>query len=262
MWNKIKNVICHPSVIGLYVLDRFSHVFLFFFTIFVVTTSLLSIKDLNTEMFTQDVSNKISYSIMRDKNLDTTEFVNKQLNGNKTTIEFEDAIIIVNESAYINDTNKLVVVFSVSEANVYFAGFHLGNLKYKETTVKDFTIKKIGEGSFDDKINLQILVSSLLNTSEMNYRSLYFWHDFLDMLLVLVFTLCLSYLTASIANKMIVPKIRFKLCMYDTISYFVMTIFSILFNVYWVKYLGIAVCFIYTIITFSHIKIVAYRKDA
>ena len=264
MYKKIKNIICHPSVIGLYVLDKFSHVFLFFFFCFVIVTSLFAIKDLNTKMFTIDVSNKISSSILADSKLLDTEFKEKKLNGIKSVIEFDDAIIIINDSAYINETRKLVLVFSKSEANGYFDGFHLGKLVYSENELKEFSIKNIKDidnPSFQERINLEVFVNKLLENCEMNYRSLFFWHDFFNMILVCLFAFGLSYLTASFINKMIVPKIRLKLCLYDTVSYFVMVLFSILFDLDWVNYLGILVCFIYTIVTFSHIKIVAYRKD-
>ena len=264
MLKKLITLICHPSFIGLYFLDKVSTILLWISCFFVFTTGLLATKDLIKPRFTHQTSIVISDIFLQNENLKTTTYSNHLLNGSKVTIECEDVTIIVNESAYVNNNLdfKLILVFSQSEANAYYAGMNLGKVKYDDIDIKDFSIQEIRDSkNVILRSDLESFITSFLNNVEMNYRSVIFFLDFRDILVFYLLTLLVCFIASVIRNPRIEGKIRRRLIAYDSIIYFVFIWFELFFEVYWLSYVGVCFAVLYTILTFSRIKMISYKRE-
>ena len=262
MFYKFKNILCHPSRIGMYILDRFSSVFGYFFFFFLMTTVLLATKDMLTSRFSGNTANAISDIVLSLDEAKDTKFTDKKLTGTKVVIQAEGALIFLNDSAHMNKDHgmQLVLVFAQSEANAYYANIHLGKVSYKELSVSDFSFGNILSHDVNERVELETLINILLINAEQNYRAIFFWNDFFNIMLFYVVTILVCYVGASITNGTIIPKFRKKLVAYDSLSYFTCAWISILYSASWVLYFGIFVSIVYTVLTFSHIKAIPIKK--
>ena len=264
MLKKLITIICHPSYIGFYFLDKFSTVFLWVAFFFVISTSLIATKDLLTPRLSHQEAINISDSLLAKNKLSNTIYKDKQLNGNKEIIDEEEYYIIFNDSAYANTdrSNRLILVFSQSEAHAYISGMRIGKVLYQDLDVSDFTFSDIKDNHDDlARIRLESFIMGLLKNTDMNYRSVGFFSDFFYFTIYYLGTVLLLYFGSIFKNGGIEARIRRKLVLYDTIIYFVFFWFRILFNIYWLSYVGIFISLIYMFLTFSRIKKVTYKKE-
>lgn len=260
---KLITILCHPSYIGMYLADKIQQALLFLTFFFVIATALYATKDLLTPISSPNVANKISEIVLAQDSLKDTKYENHKLNGSKAIIDIDGVYVIFNDSAYVNNNNGLVLilVFSQSEANGYYRGRNLGKFVYEDSNIENFTFENIKSSNDSiERMKLEVFVLSLLNSIELNYRSEFFWNDFLNMLILYLVTLVVCYIGSIIRNPEIDAKVRRKLVLYDTIIFFLFSWFEVLYGVYWLQYVGMGLALIYTVLTFSRIKKVSYRK--
>lgn len=262
MFYKFKNILCHPSRIGMYILDRFTSIIGYFFFFFVITTCFFAANDLSKTKFNGNTANAVVDVLLKVDTIKDTTFKDKKLTGTKEIIDTEGVRIYFNDSAHLNQDHgmKLILVFSQSEANAYYSSIHLGKIIYAESEIQDFTFEEIHNKSIANRLELETIIQSLLNASDGNFRALYFWQDLLNMLLFYAVALFLCYVVATIANNTIEPKFRKKLVVYDSLIYFFGVWLSILYDVSWLLYFGIFLACVYTVITFSHIRAIPIKK--
>lgn len=262
MFVKFKNILCHPSRIGMYILDRFSSVFGYFFFFFLMMTVLLATKDMLKPKFSGNTANLVADMVLSIDEANDTKYEDKKLTGTKVVIQGEGMLIYLNDSAHVNKNHgmQLVLVFGQSEANAYYANIHLGKISYYELSVSNFSFGNILSHNLSERLELETLINILLINADQNYRAIFFWNDFANIMLFYIITVLVCYVGASITNGTIIAKFRKKLVVYDSLAYFTCAWLSILYSASWVLYFGIFVAIVYTVVTFSHIKAIPIKK--
>lgn len=264
MLKKLITIICHPSYIGLYILDKASTIFLWILLFFALTTTIVATNDLVRPVFTNQTCIAISDIFFEEDKLNTTTYSNHKLTGDKVIVEKKDVKLVFNDSSYVNDIrdSRLILVFSHSEANAYYFNMNIGKLKYDDININDFNIKEIKDSKNtvlrDDVV---VFVRTFLNRVEMNNRSINFFLDIRDVVLYYLLTLLVCFIASIIRNPQIDGRVRRKLIGYDSLIYFLFIWFEVFFQVFWLSYLGICFALVYTILTFSRIKIISRKRE-
>ena len=84
MFVKLKNIICHPSRIGMYILDHAGSIFGYFFFFFLVTTVLFAVRDMSKKVFNGNVTNAIVDALVSVDELKDTTYKEEKLSGNSS----------------------------------------------------------------------------------------------------------------------------------------------------------------------------------
>ena len=103
MLKKLITIICHPSYIGLYILDKASTIFLWILLFFALTTTIVATNDLVRPVFTNQTCIAISDIFFEEDKLNTTTYSNHKLTGDKVIVEKKDVKLVFNDSSYVND---------------------------------------------------------------------------------------------------------------------------------------------------------------
>lgn len=263
MFVKLKNIICHPSRIGMYILDHAGSIFGYFFFFFLVTTVLFAARDMSKKIFNGNITNSIVDALVSVDELKDTTYKEEKLSGNKKVIESDGILIYFNDSAHQNNNHPmgLVLVFGQSEANAYYSTLHLGKVKYHDISVKEFSFEKIKNHDVLERLQFETLINILLNESDWNYRAIFFWNDFFSMLVFYGINYILCYIFAIFMNNLIEPRFRKKLVTYDSLIYFFFLWLAILYSINWLLYVGMFFSLVYTGLTFSHIKLIVKKGE-
>lgn len=255
MFRKLKNIISHPSVLGIYFMDHWYTVLGWWFTFFVFTSVILAVADLGTRRMDGNTAISLSDQLVYGNYINDAYYENNELNGRYVQITTDYFIISFNDNAFMNNrTNGLVIVFGKDNVNMFYSGIHLGKEEYKNLKIADFSIQKIKEGNVEMRMAFESFLLKGLEAGEANFRAVCFFNDLFSVLMYYALTLLMCYIAGWVSNPPIESRFRIKLAAYASFVYFIFVWFSILFQVSWLLYVGMFFALVYTIMTFSHIR--------
>jgi hypothetical protein len=258
MFKKFKNIVSHPSLLGLYFMDHWYTVVGWWFLFFCITCVFLSIVDLTKPRLDSNVARRISDALAYNHVIDDAKYENNTLTGSYKVIETEYCIISFNDNAFMNNhvSSGLIVVFGKENANVFFSTFHLGRLNYSDLKIKDFNIKDIKSGNIEMRIAFESFIEKGLSSGEANYRAICFFNDLFGIIMYYLLTLVVCYFLAWIINPMVERRFRIKLIGYSSLIYYLFIWCKLSFSMDALLYIGIFFSLVYTVFTFTHIRLV------
>ena len=89
MYRKLKNIISHPSFLGMYFMDHLHSIFGWFISFFILTTLLLALVDMGKVSIGKNEATRISDSLIYSGKINDASFSNSKLTGSYQNIEME-----------------------------------------------------------------------------------------------------------------------------------------------------------------------------
>jgi hypothetical protein len=153
-------------------------------------------------------------------------------------------------------SSGLIVDFGKENANVFFSTFQLGRLNYSDLKIKDFNIKDIKSGNIQMRIAFESFIEKGLSSGEANYRAICFFNDLFGIIMYYLLTLVVCYFVAWIINPMVERRFRIKLIGYSSLIYYLFIWCKLSFSMNALLCIGIFFSLVYTVFTFTHIRLV------
>jgi hypothetical protein len=262
MLQRIKTSLCHPRYIGLFFKDKFHKIILLVFVFFLVFTAGVFAKTMLTDQFGNDeaiaVQKVIQYSTDSNGKRPTIDIKydssSKKITGNSIVFTQEEVIISFLHDGNIVNKDAISINFTENGYSIYYGYYFLGKGDLNDASLKSFDLSKVQNGDTLECMNFRSSLVTIFDKYQYVEAAIIGAQAIISILVyyALVIVLCLIY--AYFANPSIEFKIRMKLVLYDTLPYFYWCLISILLGVSWIQYIACLVPFIYTSITFAHIK--------
>ena len=262
MLQRIKTSLCHPRYIGLFFKDKFHKIILLILLFFLVFTAGVFTKTMLTDQFGNDeaiaVQKVIQYSIDSNGKRPTIDIKydasTKKVTGKPFVFKHEDVIISFLQDGNIIDKDAISINFTENGYSIYYGYYFLGKGDLNDSALKSFDLAKVQAGDTAECISFRSNLITIFDKYQYVEAAIIGAQAVISILVyyALIVILCLLY--AYFVNPSIEFKIRMKLVLYDSIPYFYWCLISILLGVNWIQYIACLVPFIYTSITFAHIK--------
>ena len=262
MLERIKTSLCHPRYIGLFFKDKLYKILLLVLLFFVVFTAFLVTKTMLTDQFGDSeavaVQKVIQYST--DDNGKTPSFKmafdssTHKFSGDKMTFTADSVVVAFLQDSDIVDKDSISINIKESSYSLYYGYFLLGKGDFTDSSLKSFDVAKVQAGDIENCINFRAFLVTLFDKYQYVEAGIIAAQAAISSLVYYAFVIILCLVSAYFLNPGIEFKIRIKLVLYDTLPYFYWYLIAILLNVSWIQYVALLVPFIYTSITFAHIK--------
>ncbi len=262
MWDRIKICFCHPRWIGKFHHDHpgiVAGTILLFFALFL---TIYGVRCYTTSPFDQAAGNTVAAALVNHGAVNAS-YKNKELTGEQCTItgdNFHIYILKAHDTQKLNITN-ISICLEEKQAVVYLGNLKMKTVSYQSISSEDFDFKDISTNQPKAIYQFKIFINEILNSSRVPFQTMDFIQGiFNEIIFYFLLVVLLSFYALAI-NPTIDKNIRIKLCMYDALSYFIVSFFAELFNLYWLNYLALVLPIIYCTITFRHIVKVVIKKD-
>lgn len=262
MLERIKTSLCHPKYIGLFFKDKYYKVialiliFLAFFSTAIITKSLLTDQFGNGQALSVEKAIQFSVDTNGKKPELELSFDSKEQKFVGKMMSFNDNGVVVSflKNEDIKSQNKVSINLHEDYYVIYYGYYKLGTGKYDNKELKSFDVKGVQSGNIDDCIKFRSFLIIIFDTVQVPEALVISFQAIISNLVYYVFVVVLCLLSAYFLNPAIEFKIRMKLVLYDSLSYFYWFVLALLFNVSWLQYVALIVPFLYTNITFAHIR--------
>lgn len=262
MWDRIKICFCHPRWIGKFHHDHpriVAGTILLFFALFL---AIYGVRCYTTSPFDEAAGNTVASFLVNHGEVNVS-YENKKLSGEQYTIvgdNFHIYILTAKDTQKVNIAN-ISICLDETQAVVYLGNLKMKTISYQSISSSDFDFKDISTNQPKAIYQFKIFINEILNSASVPFQTINFIEGILNEIIFYFMMVVLLSFYALAINPTIDRNIRIKLCMYDALSYFSVSFFAELFNVYWLSYLALVLPIIYCTITFRHIVKVVIKKD-
>jgi len=254
MFERIKNCICHPRLLGLYYKDSILKAIAALVGLFAFFMLFSVIIALNTNHLTYDdtkvVTNLILYSDECDVKYDGRTC---SLSGTSAKFEGESYIVDFLSTENYSASNKMVFRFNAKNMDFIYSGYVVGTYTYSDYSIDDFSISRVQSGDITSTMQFQALLFEIFSDINPSYSAVVIANDAVVCLGYYLIVFVISLVVSFFINGDIQGKVRAKLCIYSTLIYFLVMIIAIIYSAQWLQYVALCLPFIYTNITFSRI---------
>lgn len=254
---KFKNILCHPSRIGLYHKDSplIVIVYLFLFLCFLI--GILAIKTYNTDYFDYSDSNYIVSVICANKNESNIEYKDHKLTGNSFIIADTNFECYFLANTDIKNVKNSGLIFIMNEDNmdIYYSYKLLKNIKYSDiSTDYSFSIANVRANKTNDLYSIKGFYDYSFKNINNSYATGVFFSNILSILqYYFIFSVLVLALYSYFINPAIQFGVRAKLVIYDSLIYFIVMFLSVVFEASFLQYVALIFPLIYCSMTFAHI---------
>ncbi len=261
MLNRIKDSLCHPSRLGLYYKDSLLKIIITIIIFGLAFVGLSLVMMMNTDYFDSSSAKSVSSDLISDKNESTIVFKDNAIVGDSYTYTGDDYIISFLDDEFKPKDDFISISFKANSINVYYHTELISIISYDEIKIKDFSISELKNGSMADRLALESLIKIALDSMEYTYALEVFLENMAMVIGMYLVLAVVCVVMAYFINPEINMSYRIRLALYDTIIYFVIMIFSLMFSLYWLQYVALLLPLIYVKITFSHIVKVKIKRN-
>ena len=262
-FQRLADIICHPSRVGLYFKDKI-HIIILYVTILLGLVIGVFALDNLYKPNSFDRKTSISVADMIITSFEGT----KDVTIKDGVLEGDAEIIGSRMSFYFNregfdkKENDFVIVFKETNAIGYFEGVKVFDVKYEDecNLNYEFSFFEIKNMNTNDKISFVEFLTPIMENYEKAYSTYVFLTNLGTIILFYGLLIVVLFIFTYLSNPTINKKIRFKLVFYNSITFLILSIFSVLLNQSWLIYAGIVLSVFYSNITFSHIIKVKIKK--
>ncbi len=254
---RLKNIICHPSRIGLYHKDSPLMIILYLFLFLSFMVGMLALKTFNTDYFDYSDAEYVISLVESDKKEITTKYENGKLTGDMLTVKDEGIELYFLTGMTINKiTNSgMIVLLEEDNAKVYYKYSYMGTIEYKnlDSNMK-FSINGIRSFNSDDIYNFRAFLYITFTSINTSYAKNVFITNIVRILeYYLIFAILVLMVFSYFINPGIRLDVRAKLGIYDSLIYFIIMFLSFAFEAQFLQYVALIIPIIYCNVTFSHI---------
>ncbi len=262
MLERIKTSLCHPKYVGLFFKDKFHKVILAVLIFFLLFSAGVVTKCMLTDQFGSDeafaVEKIIQYSTDANGNKAAAnisfDITTKKITGKATNFNSDSAVIAFLPTQEAKTQNAIYINLFEDHYVIYYGLYKLGSGDYNDSNLKSFNIAMVQNGDTENCINFRTFLITIFDRYQYQEAAIIAAQGVISALVYYVFVIILCLLSAYFLNPTIEFKIRIKLVLYDSVSYFYWYLIALLIDVSWVQYIALLVPFVFTSITFAHIK--------
>ena len=261
MLQRIIDIICHPSRIGLYHKDKWWVVFIHLVVMIALMAISCTLSAMNTSYFSSE-DTKLIYSLVRDADESNLSYIDKRLEGNTLVVTSADFdAVFLGDGTIPKDSSKMTMHFNEEDINIYLGSMLLNNYKYANSYANSFSFKNLQEGVLKDRLAFEELIHGALMSVNSTYLRMDIISGILSFILSYIFVLLIVYAFSYMSKPDISWPIRLRICVYSTLIYFLLLIFRFSFNIRLFEFLAYILPVFYTNIAFSRIIKVKIRRD-
>lgn len=262
MLARIKTSLCHPRYIGLFFKDKFHRIILFVLFFFMLFSAGIITKCMLTDQFGYEQANAmqtiIQYSTDSDGKKPTLNIKfdssTKKITGDSMNFNSDSAYIGFMPEKITRYQNKLTVYFTEDTYYIFYGYYELGKGNYNNSDLRSFDVSKVQTGDIENCSNFKAFLVNIFDNVQNQEALVIAFQSIISNFVYYILVLILCLLNAYFLNPSIQFNVRMKLVLYDSVSYFYWYIIALLIGVTWIEYIALIVPFIFTSITFSHIK--------
>ena len=265
MFNKIKACLSHPSRIGAYYKDSILKnlsVILIFSAIFMI---LVGVKYSNADHFNNSHSAVLAerLTLRENSNIYFDSETDKlyRAEGEKFSVvgnEYRMNFFCETETNF--QSSEVVINFKEDYVDVVLYGSKIGTLKYADYDIESFSLLKIKQGDYKAELAFEELMNLALDKANTEYTFVLLGDELFNLIQNIFITIIVCVILSLFINKGINLNVRIRLCIIDCFIYMVFLIFTALFNISWLQYVGLFLACYYTCSTFRHIIKVEKRR--
>lgn len=250
---KIINIICHPSLIVLYFKDQIYKILLFILPFFVIVASLLALYDFNTKYYDYEYVNSISDMVKSyDEEIDLVIKDNK-LEGSTYTIKNDNVCLFFMKDAVASTDYSITLIFKEDRVVYYYQAYLKYEITYEKIGVDNLTFADIQANSFGAKLKLNTIIDKTLDLANRLVVTYIYFSDLINFFFYYAASVLVAIIVSMFVNPQIEFRYRFRICLYDSIIFFIVIIFALMFNLSWLRYVAMAMPAIYSIVSFKRI---------
>lgn len=254
MFNKIKICLCHPKYIGVYFKDNLWKPLLSVFIGFVIMFFVLGILCSNTTFFEHSDVKSITNTLYYQEECDSIYDSNtKKMTGSSKLYKGEDFIVGFFQDKVEIDLYNYYINFSEKYIDLYVYGVKIGKIEYEKVIDKSFSMSNVQKGKLTDTFIFEEMIENVFLEVEGNQKIVSFFSNAISIVIYYLVVLVTVFIFSYYVNPSIEGKIRIRLCLYDTLIFFVIVSLSFMFRAMWLQYISMIVPAIFSFITFSHI---------
>ena len=249
----IRFIICHPSKIGMFHKDNPFVVFLCFLLFASLLIGTLAIRNYNTRYFSNDDIDYVITTIEKN-NAVNCEYKDFKITGEKASIKNSPLEIrILNDDKI--DNSGLIIKLNENSAELYYNYIKISNIEYKYMDTNcSFTFTEVKNNTNNSNYNFRYFMNYIFINSNVGYASNVFINNILTgLLFYVIFGVVTVLIYSFFANPNISLSKRAKLVIYDSLIYFVVMTFTVIFNASFLLYVAMFLPIIYCNFTFTHI---------
>ena len=266
MLERISDCICHPRFIGKYNKDKVGKIILCIILFFSLYLVFFGIRCYTENPFGSNASSEIVSSVIKSRQ-DSVVFDTDldKLLGEGCLIKGDgfNLYVLPSEDIKISkyeDFYSINIILDEEEAIIYYGISEISKKSYKDINVNGFSFAKIINNQVEDLYSFNIFIQDILLSSEIYFQTYLFLEGAMSALITYIIIVLICFAFAYMINPTIDRKVRIRLCLYDGLIFFVVSMLASLFNAAWLVYVGYCMPVIYTTITFRHIVRVVIKK--
>ena len=250
---KFTDLLFHPSHIVFYYKDKIVKVLLWVLAFFSVVVGLFSLYTYTSKGYDYNYVTSIATSLQTKDNTISTEFKDKKLSGEAIKIIGSNLRIYILKYDFANNDFGLVMNFKEEEVDVYYQTAFKKTIKYSSLDIDNFTFENVRNNNRTDVLEFESLIIVALDSIDNVVKTFSLLNDVLDLLIMFAAIVVFSIILSLFINPPIDFKSRFKICIYDSLIYFVLMAFTLMIGITWIQYIAMGMPLIFTMISFRSI---------
>ena len=253
---KFINLICHPSRIVLYFNDKVYKIIIwllgFIIALFGIIAGLVFTTKQYDAYFSQSVTDVI---ISKDADFDIA-YKDSKLSGSAYAIKANGIYIYFCKSDFAHNDYGLVMNFKEEQVDIYYRLFSKKTLYYKDLNIKDFTFNDVKHNQNQARIYFEDLIQISVDSINNEASIMAFFDNASNALIMLGALVLISVVFSLFINPHVQFRHRIRICIYDSIIYLVMMMFTLMFQIAWLQYVALVLPIFYCNISFRSIVVI------
>ena len=250
---KIINIICHPSLIVLYFKDKIYQIILLALSFYIVLVGILALYAYTDKYYNYEYVSDLTKLVSSYNEEMDLEYKDSNLSGSSYVISKDEACLVFMKDVVSNPEYSIFLVFKEDRVVYYYQSVRRFELKYSNLGISDFTFKDIQDNNLTARAKLSTIIDKTLMLANPIAQT----YSLVSSAINLAFLYFMSFLIAMLISFFTNPAIEFKyrisICLYDSIIFFVVLLFGLLFNISWFKYVAILMPAVYSRFSFRSI---------
>jgi hypothetical protein len=250
---KIINIICHPKYIVLYFKDQFYKIIITILSFFIVAASLVAIYDYNTKYYSDAYVDSITNMVINHSEEMDLVFADNKFQGSEYTIKSEEVCLIFMKDAVPSNAFGVLLIFNEDKVTYYYQAMLKYEVSYADLGISSFTFADVQANSNVAKLKLSLLIDNVLIKANKTAQTFMLLSDLINLTMYYAASILLALIVSRFVNPGIELKYRIRICLYDSIVFFIVVVFAFLFGISWLKYVALVMPAIYSVMSFKSI---------
>lgn len=250
---KIINIICHPKYIVLYFKDQFYKIFLTILCFFIFAMSLVAVYDFNTQYYSDSYVNDVTSLVVNHNEEMDLVYSNNKLEGSIYIVKSDDVCLIFMKDAVPSTAYGVQLIFKEDRVVYYYQAMYKFEYKYSDLNIGDFKFSDVQANDIIAKMKLERIIDNTLIQANKTVQTFVLLSDMINLVLYYFASILIALIVSRFVNPEIEFKYRIRICLYDSIVFFIVIIFAFLFSISWFKYVALAMPAFYSVMSFKSI---------